>query len=82
MKTGALLKKRIPGDVGKCGPSCPPHHWNINRENIGRCVNDGCTMVRDFGALQSKINGSSTRIYFLPREQLPFGYAEELEVRG
>ena len=30
-------------------PNCPPHHWKIGSDNIGRCLK--CPAVRDFGRL-------------------------------
>ena len=76
------MRERVPGDTGKCGPSCPPHHWKIGNNGIGRCIKDGCTLVRDFKALQAKIQGSPIKVYFRPQEQLPFGYVEEIKIGG
>lgn len=74
------MKERVPGDKGECGPKCPPHHWVIGDNNIGRCIKDGCTMARDFGAIQARIREGGARAYYRPVDQLPPGYIDEIEV--
>ena len=33
---------------------CPPHHWVIDNNEVGRCIRPGCHAVMDFGQLQEK----------------------------
>jgi hypothetical protein len=33
---------------------CPPHHWNIDSNNYGRCIRPGCGVERDFAILQQR----------------------------
>jgi len=35
-------------------PPCPPHHWIIDSQNVGRCKKPGCGAVRDFGKEMTK----------------------------
>ena len=78
-----LQVKNRPGDVGKCGPSCPPHHWKLDQSGKqGHCMKPGCAMVRDFGALQEGAKTNPTAVYFIPRDRMPAGYVPELTLGG
>jgi hypothetical protein len=34
------------------GHQCPPHHWRIDKNDVGKCIY--CLTVKDFGKLQGK----------------------------
>lgn len=42
-------------------PNCPPHFWEIDSQNVGRCK--FCNEVRDFGQELKKLK----KLYYNPR---------------
>jgi len=47
--------------TGKEKHKCPPHHFNIGPDNIGRCIH--CPEIRDYTKLQEREVRRLRRIY-------------------
>jgi hypothetical protein len=50
-------------------PTCPPHYWLIDSQNVGRCKKPGCGAVRDFGKELKKASKKSFPYYPQPKEK-------------
>ncbi|MBA7521256.1 hypothetical protein ES705_13361 [subsurface metagenome] len=50
---------------------CPPHHWMIDSNNVGRCRY--CPEVRDFGKLQRKADRELDKVRAKGRGKNPYG---------
>lgn len=68
------MRKKLKAKTVK--PTCPPHIWEVDSQNVGRCNKPGygCGAVRDFGAELKKslkrpyIKGINPRYIREPKE--------------